>query len=134
MFLRYLNKEFPQKKLILGIGVSATTPTEEQLYDVSELLDRMMIFCLRPHRRGGSCGHFPFGSQDQPSYRHGFIFLPTSLIICNAQKMAPDLRRKVDATRAARLAREAEIKRQESAQVSHGNIYLRLHTASLPSC
>lgn len=32
--------------------------------------------------------------------------------------MAPDLRRKVDAARAARLAREAEIKKQVDAQVS----------------
>ena len=31
--------------------------------------------------------------------------------------MAPDLRRKVDATRAARLAREAQMKRQAEAQV-----------------
>ncbi|KAF8162920.1 hypothetical protein B0H34DRAFT_693446 [Crassisporium funariophilum] len=31
--------------------------------------------------------------------------------------MAPDLRRKVDATRAARLAREAEMKKQVDAQV-----------------
>jgi len=32
--------------------------------------------------------------------------------------MAPDLRRKVDAARAARLTREAEMKKQASAQVS----------------
>ena len=32
--------------------------------------------------------------------------------------MAPDLRRKVDAARAARLAREAEMKKQVEAQVS----------------
>lgn len=32
--------------------------------------------------------------------------------------MAPDLRRKVDANRAARLAREAEMKKQVDAQVS----------------
>jgi hypothetical protein len=32
--------------------------------------------------------------------------------------MAPDLRRKVDAARATRLAREAEAKKQLSAQVS----------------
>lgn len=31
--------------------------------------------------------------------------------------MAPDLRRKVDATRAARLARETEMKKQADAQV-----------------
>lgn len=32
--------------------------------------------------------------------------------------MAPDLRRKVDATRVGRLSREAEIKKQIDAQVS----------------
>ena len=37
--------------------------------------------------------------------------------------MAPDLRRKVDATRTARLAREAEAKKQELAQVSQRNTY-----------
>ena len=35
--------------------------------------------------------------------------------------MAPDLRRKVDATRLARLAREAEMKKQADAQVSLGS-------------
>lgn len=34
------------------------------------------------------------------------------------QEMAPDLRKKVDAMRAARLAREAEMKKQVDAQVS----------------
>ncbi|GLB35363.1 putative CBP4 [Lyophyllum shimeji] len=34
-------------------------------------------------------------------------------------EMAPDLRRKVDAARAARMAREAELKRQVDAQVKH---------------
>ena len=32
--------------------------------------------------------------------------------------MAPDLRRKIDAARVARLAREAEMKKQTEAQVS----------------
>jgi hypothetical protein len=35
--------------------------------------------------------------------------------------MAPDLRRKVDAARAARLAREVEMKKQADAQVSLGS-------------
>ena len=35
--------------------------------------------------------------------------------------MAPDLRRKVDAARAARLVREAEMKKQADAQVSLGS-------------
>lgn len=35
--------------------------------------------------------------------------------------MAPDLRRKVDATRVARLVREAEMKKQADAQVSLGS-------------
>ena len=35
--------------------------------------------------------------------------------------MAPDLRRKVDAARAARLAREVEMKKQTDAQVSLGS-------------
>ncbi|RXW13905.1 hypothetical protein EST38_g11948 [Candolleomyces aberdarensis] len=34
--------------------------------------------------------------------------------------MAPDLRRKVDAARAARLAREAEMKKQVEAQAAAG--------------
>lgn len=61
----------------------------------------------------------------------GFAFLPFlyffSFIFSNddiccpflQQRMAPDLRRKVDAARAARLAREEEMKRQVTAQVSH---------------
>ncbi|TFK42949.1 hypothetical protein BDQ12DRAFT_677065 [Crucibulum laeve] len=36
------------------------------------------------------------------------------------REMAPDLRRKVDAARAARLAREEEMKKQVKAQVTHG--------------
>ncbi|KAF8061539.1 hypothetical protein FPV67DRAFT_284213 [Lyophyllum atratum] len=35
-------------------------------------------------------------------------------------EMAPDLRRKVDAARAARTARESEMKKQVDAQVAHG--------------
>lgn len=35
----------------------------------------------------------------------------------STQEMAPDLRRKVDATRAARLAREAEAKSEVKSQV-----------------
>ena len=40
--------------------------------------------------------------------------------------MAPDLRRKVDAARAARLAREAELKKQVEAQVSKIEVRLCL--------
>jgi phage antirepressor YoqD-like protein len=40
--------------------------------------------------------------------------------------MAPDLRRKVDAARAARLAREAESKKQVEAQVSKIEVRLCL--------
>lgn len=36
--------------------------------------------------------------------------------------MAPDLRRKVDAARALRIAREAEMKKQVDAQVSQSSI------------
>lgn len=40
--------------------------------------------------------------------------------------MAPDMRRKVDAARAARLAREAELKKQVEAQVSKIEVRLCL--------
>lgn len=40
-----------------------------------------------------------------------------SIDAMSTQEMAPDLRRKVDATRAARLAREAEAKSEVKSQV-----------------
>ena len=40
--------------------------------------------------------------------------------------MTPDLRRKVDATRAARLAQEAEMKKQAEAQVSLGSFVQKI--------
>ena len=46
--------------------------------------------------------------------------------------MAPDLKRKVDAARTARLAREAEMKKQADAQVSLGSfrsvVYIKRNT------
>lgn len=45
--------------------------------------------------------------------------------------MAPDLRRKVDAARVARLAREAEMKKQADAQVSLGS-FVQLCLSKIP--
>ena len=46
--------------------------------------------------------------------------------------MAPDLRRKVDATRAARLAQEAEMKKQAEAQVSLGSFVQVVYIRKIP--
>lgn len=65
---------------------------------------------------GSYSSFFQFASRDlsfyAPSYNHTHFF---------TKEMAPDLRRKVDAARSARLAREAEMKKLASAQVSQKN-------------
>ena len=66
----------------------ATTPTPEQTYNVSQ--------------------------------KAQFAFAPVLSLMdfYTPQAMSPDLRRKVDANRAARLAREAAMQQQTDAQVS----------------
>ncbi|KAJ3554782.1 hypothetical protein NM688_g2925 [Phlebia brevispora] len=76
----------------MGVGyilLRTTAPTEEELYAVS------LVFMIAPSR-----------------------VLHPKYTAFGAQRMAPDLQRKVDANRAARLARESATRRQETAQLN----------------
>lgn len=67
---------------------------------------------------GWSMGFLSLIPREQGIITSVLFLADHSLINSSPQRMAPDLRRKVDATRAARLSREAEMHRRATAQVS----------------
>ncbi|KAF4603902.1 hypothetical protein EYR40_001075 [Pleurotus pulmonarius] len=106
---------------VMGFGyilMRATVPTEEQLYNVGSLHASRTLFYLETCSWFAcitDCLGFKLTASQYALGSQLTTFIPFGF----DQEMAPDIRRKVDASRAARLAREQAAAREADVQLSN---------------